>query len=280
MEKRSAAGDTSVTPNVRNVNVVMNAYAKSRDRSAAQKAHTLLRRLQESETLEPDIISYTSVIECYSKSPDPKASEAAEKLLHEAFDEYEKTGNPEMMPNLRTFTMVIQALAKCPREGNAAKARLFLSQLTEMYEDTMDEKLKPNEFPYNYVINCAANTFGTQEDKVKAFRIATQTYQEMRTSTYVKPDSFTYAFWIKACNNLLPISDLHSKCVSLAFEQCKIDGLVTKEVLNRLQSELAPETIQDLLEVQGSTGHRHFQVQDLPRSWSSNTPGWNRGFSR
>jgi hypothetical protein len=145
----------------------------------------------------------------------------------------------------------------------------------DLYETTGNESLRPNEYPYNYVINCAANTLGTTKEKIQAFQLATKTYQDMRNSSLVSPDSFTYAFWIKACNNLLPrSSELHTKCVSIAFEQCKKDGLVTNEVLNRLQRGSSSKVVGALLESgEVESGHRSgsVQVRDLPPIWSRNS---------
>lgn len=272
MEKLSTRHHSVEVTN-RSLNVVIDAYAKSKDRLATSKAHALLKRMEASSQVQPDIISYTSVMECYTKSSDPNASVMVEELLESAFERYKQTKDKSVMPNLRTFTMAILALATCPRQGNIIKARTLLTRLTKLYEETQEEALRPNEYPYNYVINCAANTIGTTEEKVQAFRLATQTYQEMRNSSLVQPDSFTYAFWIKACNNLLPRgSELHSKCVSIAFEQCKKDGVVTNEVLYRLQQCSTSKVVQPLLGVEAKPGQGNYvQVNDLPPLWSRNT---------
>jgi tetratricopeptide (TPR) repeat protein len=254
----------------RHFNVLINAYAKSKDRFAAGKAHGLLKRMQHSKHVKPDIISFTSVIECYSKSSDPDASIIAEQLLKEAFENYKTNKDPKLMPNLRTFTMVILSLARCPRGGNAAKARTLLEQLVKFYEESGDESLRPNEYPYNYVLNCAANTLGTTEEKIQAFQVATKTYQDMRKSFLVKPDSFTYAFWIKACNNLLPKTELYDKCVTLGFEQCKQDGLVSQEVLHRLQQGASLDLCQKVLAGSSSKEYRTMHVEALPPAWTRN----------
>jgi hypothetical protein len=255
----------------RHFNVLINAYAKSKDRFAARKAHGLLKRMQESKHVKPDIISFTSVIECYSKSSDPDAPVIAEQLLKEAFENYKANNkDPSLMPNLRTFTMVILSLARCPRAGNTAKARTLLEQLIKLYETSGDESLRPNEYPYNYVLNCAANTLGTMEEKIQAFQLATKTFQDMRKSPLVKPDSFTYAFWIKACNNLLPKTELYDKCVTLGFEQCKQDGLVSPEVLNRLQQGASLNLCQKVLAEASSKDYRTMRVGALPPAWTRN----------
>jgi hypothetical protein len=146
-----------------------------------------------------------------------------------------------------------------------------------MYIETQDSTLKPSEYPYNYVLNCAANTVGSREDKLAAFKVATKTYQDLRSSPDgLSPDSFTYAFWIKACNNLLPHdTELYVKCVTLAFEQCQKEGLVTSEVLTRLQQGgLGPERICQLLDVPYSKGKpivsKNVRIDDLQPSWCRN----------
>jgi pentatricopeptide repeat protein len=264
IERLWQEGDDAVEPNNRIFNMVINAYAKSDDFFAARKAFELLDRMKASSKCQPDIISYTSVLECLSKSADPIAAQQAEDLLDEAYQRYEKTGDPALMPNLRTFTMTILTLAK--NHGSVVKARALLTRLVEQHAKTKNPLLKPNEYPFNYVLNCAANTLENQQ---QAFQIATLTYQEMRQSKTVNPDSFTYAFWLKCCNNLLPESDLRTKCVSYAFEECKKEGLVTNEVLTRLFQGNRPTVVNLLLENETNRApYRSVKVQDLPPAWS------------
>ena len=273
MQELWEKGDDSLQPESRHFNIVINAMAKSKDYHGARKAYELLQRMQASDTVNPDIITYTSVIECFSKSSDPQAAEISEELLQQALERYESTKDRQMMPNLRTFTMVILALSKSHRTGNVAKARDLLSRLLAWYDETHDESLRPNEYPFNYVLNCAANSLGTQSEKIEAFQIATKTYQEMRKSDMVKPDSYTYAFWFKCCNNLIPMGDLRKKCVSYAFEQCKTDGLVSREVLKRLVMASHPDVLSTLLGVSPKTApavFRKMRIEDLPPDWSRN----------
>jgi pentatricopeptide repeat protein len=265
-------GDRSVKPNNRVFNMVINAYAKSDLRCAPSKAMELLNRMKASTFIEPDTISYTSTLECLSKSANPKAPVRAQHLLDELTAKYEATKDPDLMPNLRTFTMAILAFSK--NHGNVVEARRLLSQLTDLYEVTLDPQLKPSEYPYNYVLNCAANA---QADQQRAFAVATDTFQEMRKSSLVTPDSFTYAFWIKCCNNLIPSGDLRNKCVSLAFEECRRGGLVTNEVLTRLFQGSPPRIVDQLLELpRTGTSYRTLTVGDLPPSWSRNTSSKRR----
>ena len=267
MTNLSEKGDGSVEPTNRHFNVVINAYAKSSDPFAAKKAHNLLQQMKGgSLQSKPDIISYTTVIECLSKSAEPNAAQTAIDLLDEAFAVHAESGDPSLRPNLRTFTMVILTLSKC--NGSPAKAKELLAQLIDLYEETGDEALKPNTFPFNYCLDCCANSLG---DKMKAFRVATHTYQEMRESPYVSPDSFTYAFWFKCCNNLLDDNDLKAKCMFYAFDECRKDGLVSNTVLNRLQRAVAPKVLQQWLDLPDrKKGFKDIKVEDFPPNWSRN----------
>lgn len=285
------SGDDSIELTNRIYNMVMNAYAKSSTTSAgarsSQRALDLLQRMKASQRCKPDIISYTSAIECLSKSSDPAAPALAEDLLQEADGRYRETGDAALMPNLRAYTMTIQTLAL--NGGSVVRARALLTQLLQRYEVDRDPRLLPNTYPFNYVLNCAANTL---ENKIEAFQIAAQTYQEMRKSDVVSPDSFSYAFWFKCCNNLLEAGDLRSRGVAYAFEECKKEGLVNNEVLKRLFQGSPGQLVDQLLEHNinksnnevsmiksnppparhnDNYSYRSISVRNLPPSWSRNT---------
>jgi hypothetical protein len=239
------AGDDSIEPTNRIYNMVLNSYAKKcSGRFVSVKALDLIRRMKNTIKCQPDIISYTSAIECISNSGDAMAPELAEELFSEATQLYNKTKSPDLMPNWRFYTMTIQALAK--NNGSVVRARALLTQLVELYHASgQNPQLRPNTFPYNYVLNCAANTL---DHKMEAFRIASQTYQEMRKSDFIRPDSYSFAFWLKCCNNLLEPGDLRTKGVSFAFEECKREGLVNNEVITRLVQGSPVSLVDELLE--------------------------------
>lgn len=259
MHRLWEAGDSSIKPVNAFYNMAINRIAKSNNAVDARKALDILRLLQSSHFCYPDIISYTSVIECFSKSNDSGAAEASLELLGQVRQIYASTDDQTMMPNLRTYTMVILALTKNPVLENTLKARDLLVELNDLYSATGDPKLRPNAYPYNYVLNCAASCVGDAGDKLKAFQIATTTFNELRKSDIASPDSYTYSFWFKACTSLLPKSDLKDKAVSYSFEQCKKDGLVSSEVMRRLKC------VANVLDIEPNT-----TLNDFPPSWSRN----------
>lgn len=267
------SGDKSLDPASAYYNMAINNIAKSKGSVNPRKALDILNLLKLSQYCDPDIISYTTVIECFSKSKnDPAVAEQSLDLFYEAYRIYQEKEDPSMMPNLRTYTMVILSLSKNPTLDNIIKAKDLLEQLNGLYKKSKDPKLRPNAYPYNYLLNSAANCVGDSGEKLKAFQIAAQTYNDLRNSG-LSPDSFTYAFWFKLCNNLLPDGELKRKSISYSFEQCKKDGMLSKNVLDRLFSGTPSEIISTILEIKPGTSpvtYKMMRSDDFPPSWSRN----------
>ncbi|CAJ1955301.1 unnamed protein product [Cylindrotheca closterium] len=263
---------SGILPTSRHYNVVINALAKCRNPDA-HKAYNLLRQLQALDSYTPDIITYTSVIECCSKSSDPHAAEIGLELFEEANDLYRGTGDKGIMPNLFSYTVTIRALSTNPTPENVRIARDLLEKLVATYAETLDDSLCPTTYPFNYVINCAANCVGSHDEKLRAFKIAAKTYNEIRSSEIIQPDSFTYAFWFKCCNNLLPEGDIRTKGLTFAFEQCKRSGLVSSEALRRLLAGTPSKLATSLLGIPFNTSplvYRQYTLEDFPPGWSRN----------
>jgi len=267
------SGDKSLKPATAFYNMAINKIAKSRGTVNPQKALDVLNLIELSRFCDPDVISYTTVIECFSKSSDPAAAERSLDLFYEAWQIYQEKEDPEMMPNLRTYTMVILSLSKAPTLENIVKARDLLSQLNDLYDKSKDRKLRPNAYPYNYLLNSAASCVGDAGDKLKAFQIAAQTYNDIRSSDHISPDSYTYAFWFKLCNHLLPEGDLRRKSITYSFQQCKKDGMLSRAVFERLVSGTPNDILSDILEIKpgiSSATFKKSKLSDFPPTWSRN----------
>ena len=266
-------GDQSLKPDTAFYNMAINKIAKSRGTVYPRKALDVLNLIELSEFCDPDIISYTTVIECYSKSTDPAAAERSLDLFYEAWQIYQEREDSKMMPNLRTYTMVILSLSKAPTLENIVKSRDLLSQLEDLYNESKDPKLRPNAYPYNYLLNSAASCVGDVGDKLKAFQIAAKTYNDIRIADHISPDSYTYAFWFKLCNRLLPEGDLRRKSITYSFEQCKKDGMLSEAAFEKLLRGTPNEILSDILEIRPGTSastSKKVKLSDLPPTWSRN----------
>ena len=268
LDRMEAVLDGGTVSN-KNFNTVLNAYAKSAEESAVDNALRLFERMKASKLVEPDTITYTSVLECLSKCTrlDFAANKAWE-ILNEMKSTYETTRKPSMMPNSRTFSMAILTISKSP--DRIVETRELLDQLIALYQETKEPSLRPSAHAYNYVINCAA---ANVNNRAQAFKIAAKTYQGLREDKELAPDSYTYAFWFKACNQLLKESnmELYEKFIKLSFSQCCKEGMVSREVLNRLrQGHLNYDQLSELLQCDSRNVMR-IQVDELDLSWTRNS---------
>lgn len=255
-------------------NKVLLAYSKlvRHNQDAHKCASRLLERIKGSKHVKPDVVTYTLVMECWARSGEPDAALRALQLFEELKRLYRDSGNDLIRPNTRTYGVAIWALSASPQPGGALRARQLLEELVKQYELTGDASLKPTTHVYNHVMNCAANTeYTDQEEKIAAFKVAAQTYQDLRTAD-IQADSYTYAFWFKACNSLLTMSDYYCNCIKLPLGQCKRDGLLTEEVLKKIQQgHLTGIRLAEMLEVDTSDA-KMVEVDDLDPAWSRNVP--------
>ena len=263
------------------------------------------------DVAKPDLVCYAITIDAFANSRLPEASVVALRLL-EAVELKFKNGDESMKPNARLYTAAILSLGKnlllarhhfllitsflvhSPYIGedenvhndrpqnNAKRAWTILERMKE-------NDVRPNSFTYNYIINCCASQQNRHaQDKKEAFGIAVKAFQELRAATASEPDdsgciidpchpdSFTYAFMLKCCNNLLGAgSQGHMKVSRQTFKACCSAGYLNDAVLSRLWNGLSPDQFFDLVEVGAKqvSVERHsrecpIKASELPSAWS------------
>ena len=101
---------------------------------------------------------------------------------------------------------------------------------------------------------------------MESFKIALATFQDLCSDSNYETNSYTYAFFIKACSNLLPITELRLEMINYLFEQCCNQGKLSKAVLSRLINSVPRRDAQQIL---GSTKNiRSLELTDFPAEWS------------
>jgi len=110
----------------------INAWSKSSDPNALDRADALLRKLVELNDSEnnimhkPDIVTYTNVMQCWIKSKKPEAPEKVESMLRE-LQRMERDGDADIKPDAACWNSVISAWAVA---GNGERAEsLFLEMV-------------------------------------------------------------------------------------------------------------------------------------------------------
>ena len=252
--------------------------------------------VDQKDVAKPDLVCYSIVIDAFANSRLPEASTVALRLLRAVETKYD-AGDESMKPNTRIYTAAILSLVHSPfsaDEDNDDDYVIADKHITNNAQRAWSilEKMKmnqvpPNSFTYNYIINAAAESM---EDQRASFEVAVRAFQELRTkkaaqSTDTKddaldschPDSFTFSFMIKACNNLLPSGPLRTKVISQVFRDCCRSGYLNDAILDRVWRGLASETFYSLVEkkLHYSGGEANIisskppiKVDTLPSSWS------------
>lgn len=323
--KHAITNENSDTwPNVKHYSSVLKAHAKTKSAGGARKALALLSEMERryadanilyegdgrydlKDAAKPDLVCYSIVIDAFANSRLPEASDVALRLLR-ALETKDKEGDATMKPNTRVYTAVILSLVNSPfvgsgnenddasqsenRLNNAQKAWSILQRMKR-------NNVLPNSFTYNYIINCASQAPRQDEEHQRtSFEIAIRAFQELRkTSTSEEinkkdgeprhPDSFTYAFMLKACTNLLPHGAFRTKVMTQTFLECCRSGYLNDAVLGRLRQGVSTEDFYEMIDLplptyydgyQKISSGNDVQAKDLPDAWSrSNNSKMARG---
>uniref|UniRef100_A0A7S3V5L1 Pentacotripeptide-repeat region of PRORP domain-containing protein n=1 Tax=Chaetoceros debilis TaxID=122233 RepID=A0A7S3V5L1_9STRA len=224
-------------------------------------------------SLKPDVITYTSVIDSIARSRMTEGSEMAFELLHKMERRFKKSGDKSMKPNVKSYSCVLQSLIHSQRADKHNRANGVLEHMKQM-------DVEPNSFTYNYVINCAATVQGDEAVKMDAFKIALNAFTNLRSSPDHQTDSFTFAFFLKACC-LMPMTKLRSEIATKTFQECCSYGKVNDEVIKRLSRVFMdePEELRAILKCNKANA-KFVTAYDLPKSWSQHAAGKKKSRGR
>lgn len=249
----------------------------------------------EKDVAKPDLVCYSIVIDAFANSRLPEASSVAHRLLKAVETKYD-AGDVSMKPNTRIYTAVILSLVHSPllsgdeesdsSVNTSGKPTNNAQQAWSILERMKQNDAPPNSFTYNYIINCAAQA-DCELDKKTSFEIALRAFQELRKASKAEPDfdgcivgdpchpdSFTYAFMLKACNNLLPPGSLRTEVMSQTFQECSRSGYLNDAVLDRLWRGVSARKFYELMEEELPSympAHQNkspVRADNLPVSWS------------
>eukprot|EP00980_Cylindrotheca_fusiformis_P007024 scaffold1475_cov111-Cylindrotheca_fusiformis.AAC.3 len=177
---------------------LIQCWGKSEQRGAAEKAESLLRKMQqlaneEGETdMVPDTICWNLAIQSWSRAGN---GERAEALFKEMLAAYIRDRDDRQKPNIITFTAVLSGWAKTRFYRHAPKrAEQLLEQMEKLHESGALD-VKPNCVSYSILLDCLAYS-KKQSSAEKAERIL----QKMKQSDDhdFHPNVISYNSVIKA----------------------------------------------------------------------------------
>ncbi|KAK1732472.1 pentatricopeptide repeat-containing protein [Skeletonema marinoi] len=296
----SAKTVDDVWPNVKHYSSVLKAHANCRSPAGARKALSLLSEMEkrfydakvisdedddadfhvdQKDAAKPDLVCYSIVIDAFAKQKQLSESSSVAFRLLRAMEEKYHAGDMSMKPNNRIYTAVILSLAQSPYTGDDAAELNNAQRAWSLLDEMKANDVQPNSFTYNYIINCCAQEASHDENEQRiSFEIAIKAFQELRkmaassnnndddscsTDAY-HPDSFTYAFTLKACTNLLPPSPFRTKVATQVFKESCKKGYCNDEVMKRLRWCVDTDNFHELI----GTDARDVRINDMPSSWS------------
>jgi len=156
LEQRFQTGQINFAPNIFSYNLVLEAWARSSEESAAVRAMEVFRNLLKTERVRPDRFSFNQVLVSFSRSSIAGSARQAEQILKYMKDAFE-TGIINDRPGSLEYSAVIASHARIGEPGSAQRAEQLLAYL-EMKTAAGDDHFKPNLVAFNDVIDAWARS--------------------------------------------------------------------------------------------------------------------------
>jgi pentatricopeptide repeat protein len=160
--------ESVVVPGLTIYNSVLNAWANSFQRNAAERSESLLNRMKvlhqtgRNADVDPDMISLSTVMKCHAQSKSKEGTERAEELLDQAIAMYHQ-GNLKVKPDSIMFNCALLGWASISgvdgqdQGGMAAeRAELLLRKMKSLREDSSVD-IHQDTQSFNIVLDCVSS---------------------------------------------------------------------------------------------------------------------------
>ena len=196
---------------------MIDAWAKSRDADAPQRAEVLLAKMEElyrqgNKDVCPNTVSYSAVINAWAKSREKGAAQRAEAILNHMLKLY-KGGREECRPDSASFNSAIDAWAKSRDKNAYTHAQEIFQQM-----QSMENALKPSASAYNSLMNALAVS-SVPDKATRAFDILIEMENMAKKGNRdVAPDLITFGAVMKACARTTGNREAKRKALRVALE--------------------------------------------------------------
>ncbi len=269
MVKKYLDGDIDLEPNQKIFSSIIDKWAKSDPKkNVAVKRSIDLLHLMESlyesgcDQLRPDKITYTNIIDAIARSRSPTGAEMALSLLEKMETKYQN-GDRHIQPSAQTYSCTLLSLLNSNMDNKHIIAQNIPKRMKEIGVD-------PNAFTWNYIIHVASMVGGNEQKKMEAFKVALGAFQALRKSEEHNTDSYTYTFFLKAINHLMPQSVMRSSIIKETFLECVNEGKVNDQVLSRLVFAIPQEEAREIIGPIRISDIRNVKAHHVPRDWGRN----------
>jgi hypothetical protein len=265
-------GIASAGPDTNCFNIVMSGWLKSGDVASERRIRKIFEYMDECgrrgcAEFRPDASTYNIVISSIApavkKRLDVGGARRADRILARLEGGYLSGGDESLRPDTIVYNQVIDYWAKTQSvDGHYLKARGVLDRQVRMHASRGVRKCRPDVTGYTSVIGACASTYGSKQEKRRAFDVAHSTFLELCKLKYARPNDVTYGLMFKAAGRLLPEREERDRYAKTLFVLCTDDGCLGEMAHYRLKEAATKELLQEL------TGCLTYA--DLPGGWKSN----------
>lgn len=256
-------------PNINVYNSVVNAYASLKSARTLKKAQELLAKMEtgKMEGLpKPNLITYNTVIKAMRNGNEEEGAVIAENILSRL--ECLGKDDVDLLPDNYSYTSVITAYGRSSSPKKAEKALEIIQRMTEAQKNGNGAAVITTH-TFNAALNSCAFVDGSDEEKGRAFEIAT-TLDKLRVKSGKMGDNTWYGTMLRACSKLIPPSEYRENQVDLVFQDACDKGCVGRLVLEQLK--FAADREQQIRLLKKEFGEDDYvQLDELPEEWTRNT---------
>jgi len=186
-----STGTNDAWLNTRSYNLVINAWAKSGSNESINRAEALLKEMEKSTNVTPDLLSYSGVMSCIAKSVRATDAKKAEDVLH-------RMTKDGVEPDNVIVNQVMNIYIKKGSKGSAAHCEKLLKWMEDLKAEG-NELVAPDVRTYNLLLSAYANEKGPSG--------AEKVLRRLEMHEDIKPNYITYTTCMDA---YAKIGDAHN----------------------------------------------------------------------
>lgn len=227
--------------NIEVYEALVECWAKSRNKFAAERVLEILDEVHQSKNLSPTQRMVSNVLYALSY----QNVQDAERI-------YNNLHNFGVQPNAVLRVNMIRCYCQSNLLNKAPKA---MEVLRSLGDDT-------SIVACNFVLKACEYTIPNENNTKEALDIACEVFTSVLRSESMTPNHYTFSHFIASLGNLVPDATAKKDAIKLVFLRCCQDGLVSRDVIQKFNFALSRD--------QEKTSN--LDITSIPAEWSRNLP--------
>lgn len=218
-------------PNKWTYNSYLQALAKQRKPSSADEAERILSMMDEksqkfrSNTLKPDVLTYTNVLHCIALSESDDAFQRAYAILVKM-----ESGDGDVRPNVYTYNVLINVVAKSKLPGKAKIAVQLVNRMKEV-------AIRPIIITYNNALNACAYSDKKHDDAKEVVQVAAMILKEAQATSGA--NYISYNTYLRVVRYFVHDRLEQWRLIRKTFRRCCEDGQLTPNIMKQIRPVLS-----------------------------------------